>query len=257
VAYLSGFSNAVTVDTGMGLLLVDTKMDAPLLHPSANLHDLLARRGEHVRWIAVTHPHRDHLAGLGNFAADGDLEEIWGAPLDGALPLPGATKLAAVAAPQTRWVGETEVRLIPFAHAHTGGDLVVWLPGSRVAITGDIVTCGYEPHAELEQGGSYQGLLRAARAIQALRPAWVVGGHGDVCSGAELDAYVTHIAQEIDGPPPPPAPYREMGVPFRVISSQEKVLRCAALERREGGWARDPTIDPRTPYLDVKPRHCP
>ena len=101
VAYLGGFSNAVTVDTGMGLLRVDTKMDAPLLRRSERLHDALVKRGDHVRWIAITHPHRDHLAGLANFAADADVEEIWGAPLDGAFRLPDATKFVPIAAPQT------------------------------------------------------------------------------------------------------------------------------------------------------------
>jgi glyoxylase-like metal-dependent hydrolase (beta-lactamase superfamily II) len=264
VAYLGGFSNSVTVDTGMGLLLIDTKMDAPLIRRSRKLHDDLAKRGEHVRWIAITHPHRDHLAGLANFAGDSDLEEIWGAPLDGAFRLPGATKFVAIDKPTIRQIGEVEVHLIPFAHAHTGGDLVIWLPKTQTVVAGDIVMCGhyprgYYPHAEYEDGGSYKGLLRAAKDIQHLHPAWVVGGHGDVCSGAELDDYVNHIEQVMNQTPPSEGPaYRNISKPLlRVISSQDKLKRCAALENKQGDWNHAPTIDPDTPYLESKLERCP
>jgi len=256
-AYLGGFSNAVTVDTGMGLLLVDTKMDIGLLAPGKALRDVLRARGEHVRWIAVTHPHVDHVDGLRDFADDPEVEQIMGAPLDASFALPGATKFIPVVGDQTRTLVGIDVRFVTFAHAHTGGDLAVWLPASGVAIVGDLVPCGYLPNAEYEDGGSYQGLLTASRTIQALRPNVVVGGHGGVCSGDDLDRYVTYLERAINlGAPETPAPYASIRLPLRTISSQDKLLRCSKLERDQGPWSQVPVVDRDQQALRSSHRHC-
>lgn len=256
-AYIGGFSNAATVDTGMGILLIDAKMDVGPLTPSTALRQTLEDRGEHVRWIAITHPHVDHVDGLAKFADDPEVEEIVGAPLDAAFALPDAAKFVPVSAAETRRFGGVEARLLPFPHAHTGGDLALWFPGSRVAIVGDLVVCGYFPHAEYENGGSYQGLLAAVRSIQELRPAFVIGGHGGVCTGDDLDRYVTTLEAAINhGVAESPPRYESMRVPFRTISSQSKLVRCGQLEREQGPWSQVPDVDRDQTSLSNDLRHC-
>ncbi|MFE9906344.1 MBL fold metallo-hydrolase [Streptomyces achromogenes] len=81
-------------------------------------------------------------------------------------------------------VGGTEVQVLHLGPAHTGSDVVVWLPGQRVLFTGDIVMSGATPFCPM---GSVAGSLDAVRALRDLRPRVVVAGHGPVAGEELLD----------------------------------------------------------------------
>ncbi|MFH9008954.1 MBL fold metallo-hydrolase [Streptomyces afghaniensis] len=82
----------------------------------------------------------------------------------------------------TLHVGEQRVELLHLGPAHTCGDVVVWLPDSRVLFTGDIVMTGVTPFVPM---GSVSGCLAALDALRALEPRVIVPGHGPV-GGPEL-----------------------------------------------------------------------
>ncbi|GAA1695254.1 MBL fold metallo-hydrolase [Fodinicola feengrottensis] len=67
--------------------------------------------------------------------------------------------------------------------AHTRGDVVVWLPDSRVLFAGDVVFNGGQP---LLLEGSLAGYSPALAAIRALEPEVLVPGHGPVCRGDDI-----------------------------------------------------------------------
>jgi cyclase len=81
-------------------------------------------------------------------------------------------------------VGDTEAQVLHLGPAHTGSDVVVWLPGRRVLFTGDIVMSGATPFCPM---GSVAGSLDAVRALRDLRPRVVVAGHGPVAGEELLD----------------------------------------------------------------------
>ena len=66
--------------------------------------------------------------------------------------------------------------------AHTTGDAVVWLPGTRVLFAGDLVFHGGTPFVLM---GSVAGSLEALQLLRRLQPDVVVPGHGNV-GGPEL-----------------------------------------------------------------------
>lgn len=142
--------------------------------------DMLARGG-------------DHVASLKN-----ELKE----KLDGTVPtLP------------TRWLSGQDETLnlggmaIEVKHrngAHTPGDLMVWLPQQRVVFSGDIVyvdrMLGVIP---VSHTGRW---LESFAALEALQPARIVPGHGDVCDLPKaqaqtrnyLQALRTHMKKAVD-----------------------------------------------------------
>lgn len=75
-------------------------------------------------------------------------------------------------------VGGVRLELRHVAAAHTPGDSFVWLPAQGVVFTGDIVyvgrMLGVMPHS------SSKTWLDAFAAIEALRPTYLVPGHGPV-----------------------------------------------------------------------------
>jgi len=80
--------------------------------------------------------------------------------------------------------GSRRVDLIhPGRAAHTGGDLVAWLPAERVLFTGDLLFVGLTP---LAFAGSVEGALATLEWIAGFGPDVVVPGHGPPATAAEL-----------------------------------------------------------------------
>lgn len=80
-------------------------------------------------------------------------------------------------------LGKTDFELIFTAPAHTPGDIMVWLPQSRVVFSGDIVftdrLLGVLPFSSVAGG------IASFDAMAALKPARIVPGHGAVCDLAK------------------------------------------------------------------------
>jgi glyoxylase-like metal-dependent hydrolase (beta-lactamase superfamily II) len=81
-------------------------------------------------------------------------------------------------------LGGLTVQLRPTGLAHTRGDQIVWLPEERVLFTGDLVENGcfaifpYFPPDDTDIDGDRW--IEVLERLEALEPAIVVPGHGDV-----------------------------------------------------------------------------
>lgn len=142
--------------------------------------DLLARGG-------------DHLAAL-----KPELKE----KLDGTVPTLPTRWLAGN--DETLNLGGTAVEVKHRGGAHTPGDVMVWLPQQRVVFSGDIVyvdrMLGVIP---VSHTGRW---LESFAALEALKPARIVPGHGEVCELPQaqaqtrdyLQALRTHMKKAVD-----------------------------------------------------------
>lgn len=135
------------------------------------------------------------------------LRRFLGARLDGTTPLPATRTLPGEAA--TLELGGETLQLA-YTDAHFPGDARVWLPRQGVAFSGDLVyvdrLLGVLPWSSVKRA------QRAFHALEALRPARIVPGHGRVCdlaqarreSGDYYDFLVTRVgaaAQEMESMP--------------------------------------------------------
>lgn len=79
--------------------------------------------------------------------------------------------------------GGRKLELIEVGPAHTGGDIIAWLPDERVVFTGDILFIGGTP---IMWSGPLQGWLQAIDTILALDPTTIIPGHGPMASIADV-----------------------------------------------------------------------
>ena len=95
-----------------------------------------------------------------------------------------------------RTVGDTRVEMIEVGPAHTGGDVLVHVPGRSTVYTGDILFVEGHP---ILWAGSIPDLLGALDVIEAWRPDTIVPGHGpvtDLAGLAEIRAYLEYCRHE-------------------------------------------------------------
>jgi glyoxylase-like metal-dependent hydrolase (beta-lactamase superfamily II) len=80
----------------------------------------------------------------------------------------------------TLWMGSLEVQLLQLGRGHTKGDTVVWLPGDRVLLSGDLVEFDATPYA----GDAYfKDWPRTLENVAALKPVALVPGRGPALVG--------------------------------------------------------------------------
>ena len=75
----------------------------------------------------------------------------------------------------TVWLGKLEVQLLQLGRGHTKGDTVVWLPGEKALLSGDLVEFGATPYA----GDAYfKDWPKTLDNLAALQPKALVPGRG-------------------------------------------------------------------------------
>jgi glyoxylase-like metal-dependent hydrolase (beta-lactamase superfamily II) len=80
----------------------------------------------------------------------------------------------------TLWLGKLEVHLLQLGRGHTKGDTVVWLPGERAMLSGDLVEFDATPYG----GDAYfADWPKTLDNIAALEPAALVPGRGPALKG--------------------------------------------------------------------------
>jgi glyoxylase-like metal-dependent hydrolase (beta-lactamase superfamily II) len=80
----------------------------------------------------------------------------------------------------TLWLGKLEVQLLQLGRGHTKGDTVVWLPGEKTLLSGDLVEFDATPYA----GDAYfQAWPQTLANIAALKPEALVPGRGPALRG--------------------------------------------------------------------------
>lgn len=81
----------------------------------------------------------------------------------------------------TLWLGKLEVQLVQLGRGHTKGDTVVWLPGEKTLLSGDLVEFDATPYA----GDAYfSDWPQTLANIAALEPLALVPGRGPALKGA-------------------------------------------------------------------------
>ncbi len=96
-------------------------------------------------------------------------------------------------------LGGRVVELYHFGPGNTPGDTVVYVPGDRVAWTGNLVLGeGTVPIPFLIEGGAIGYLETIARFAQTLEVETIIPGHGFPTSGAMFGPYLRYLSELID-----------------------------------------------------------
>ena len=205
-----------------GVLVVDTGTEAqggPIL---AEIRRLAGDKT--IRFIVNTHAHADHAGGnaliakagrsiiAGNFAAQAGQDAANAAKIvahentlrrlsegEGSQPAPSAawpTDTFFTRRHDMYFNGEA-VQLFHQPNAHSDGDVLVYFRKSDVIVAGDLYINTTFPSFNLQQGGSYDGVIAALNHIIELTVpkdkqeggTYVIPGHGRIADEADVVEY--------------------------------------------------------------------
>jgi len=219
-----GWSNAGLIRDGEASLLVDTLFDMTLTRDMLSaMEDATGIGAGKIATIVNTHANGDHCHGNGccpqaeiiaSEASAREMAEVPPATLAmfkaaGAKLGPAGTYFADVFAPfdfenveeraptktfsgaMDMKVGDKAVRLIEVGPAHTGGDVLVHVPGDKAVFTGDILFIGGTP---LMWAGPVANWIRACETIIAMDVDVIVPGHGPVTDKAGVRRVADYLA---------------------------------------------------------------
>lgn len=202
--------NAVVIADGGEALVVDP---GTLPERAAELRAAIELRGDRVIGVVITHAHWDHCFALSTFAdvasyahpaviaelaAHGEQQRdaVLGfasdETADALRALPIVAPTTPVESPHRLRVGALEVALEPIGSAHTGGDLVVHVPGAGVTVAGDLVETADD--AQLDDSTDVPGWLRALDRLAAHAQPLLVPGHGEPCGHERLEHHRALLA---------------------------------------------------------------
>jgi cyclase len=219
-----GWSNAGLIRDGEASLLVDTLFDMGLTRDMlAAMEDASGIPANKIGTIVNTHANGDHCHGNGccpqaeiiaSEASAKEMAEVPPATLAmfkaaGAKLGPAGAYFADIFAPfdfedvdermPTRTfsgtldlkVGDKAVRLIEVGPAHTGGDVLVHVPGDRTVFTGDILFIDGTP---LMWAGPVRNWIGACEKIIAMDVDVIVPGHGPITDKAGVQRVADYLA---------------------------------------------------------------
>jgi glyoxylase-like metal-dependent hydrolase (beta-lactamase superfamily II) len=159
-------TNDLIVVTSDGVFVADGQKDVPT---TKKMVDGIARiTAQPLRYVAICSEHSDHTGGNGAFPA-------------------GTT---FVSKPQTLRMGGTEIRIVDNGRAHTGTDLEVYLPASRIFFVSEVFSNHIFPNMRTAAPTEW---IQTLKKVQQVDAAWVIPGHGFIDSPEilreELDSF--------------------------------------------------------------------
>lgn len=221
-----GWSNAGLVSVGGDSLLVDTLFDMTLTRRMLEAMSAITGAAP-IQTIVNTHANGDHC--YGNAAVDADeiiasessareMDEVPASMLAGMLDMApdmgevgayverifGDFRFAEVEpAPPTRTftgslsiaIGDVTIELVEVGPAHTGGDVLVEVPGRDTVFTGDILFNGGTP---IVWAGPFDNWIAACDRI--IDAAWttIVPGHGPLATADDVRAMRDYLVWLLD-----------------------------------------------------------
>ena len=194
--------NVVVALTDEGVIMIDNQFE--------ELHDKLKAAiakltPQPIRYVVLTHFHRDHAGGNEAFAKDGAVivaqETIKSRLAAGTIngltgnKVPPAPPLAlpkqTFKDSMTLRLGGRTAELKHLADVHTDGDTTIYFPDAKVFVTGDIVFFGRYPNIDFANHGSIDGMIRGVDQVLAFATddMKIVPGHGPVGTKAQIREY--------------------------------------------------------------------
>lgn len=167
-----------------------------------------------IRYVVLTHYHAVRVLGASAYRAEQIIasdatrglivergQEDWDSEygrfprlFQAAETIPGLTwPTLTFVARLVVWMGKRRVELLHLGRGHTAGDIVAWVPDSRVMFSGDLV----EYHSACYCGDAHLAdWPRTLLAIESMAPRALVPGRGDALRRPEQVTEAIHLTEE-------------------------------------------------------------
>lgn len=148
-----------------------------------------------IKYVVVASDHGDHTGGNAAFkAAYPDVQFISSPASQLRLANTPTPPDQTVAAQRNIKMGATDIQILNLGRAHTGGDLAVYLPESKVLFLGEIYLRGLFPAMRTAYPSEW---LAAIEKAQAMDVSWYIPGHGFIDDAATMERDLEAFRQAI------------------------------------------------------------
>lgn len=205
-------ANVTCIDTGDGLVLVDT----PTMPEEISLWKKFidGMNPKKVEYIISTHQHFDHVTGnhimggkvIMQEKAKESMEQEGGTLREVLAPhLPGITREQVdfilsqpLVSPTITFgdqmsikMGNLTIRLY-WVGGHSSGSIIVYVEEDKVLLTGDNVSSGHHP---FRGNADHLEWIEALKWMKGLEIDTIIPGHGEVCGKEELDRLIEYLSR--------------------------------------------------------------
>lgn len=231
---------SLIVVTSDGVLVADGQGD--VWQTKLMIESIKKLTSKPVKYVVVASDHPDHVGGNAAFKAEYPGVEFISTSASQKKLWNTSTRPAQIVDDErTLKLGRTEIQVLNLGRAHTGGDLAVYLPKSKVLFLGEIYMRGLFPAMRSAYPSEW---LAALEKAQAMDVSWYVTGHGFVDDAVtmerDLEVYKQAIAAVIK------ESKRLHAAGYACVSTKD----CAAVEKADWGqYAAWPASANQAPYV--------
>jgi glyoxylase-like metal-dependent hydrolase (beta-lactamase superfamily II) len=185
---------SLIVVTTHGVMVVDGQGDVP--QTRLMIDNIKKLTPQPIRYVVVASDHGDHVGGNAAFkAAYSDVVFISSPVSQENLATNENKPTQTVADQRTIRMGATDIRILNLGRAHTGGDLAVYLPQSKVMFMSEIYLRGVFPAMRSAYPTEWLDTLERAQAMDV---SWYVPGHGFIDDAATMKRDVEGARRAIE-----------------------------------------------------------
>lgn len=175
-------SVSLIVVTTDGVVVVDGQNEVSQVQ--AMVQNIKKLTPQPIRYVVIASDHGDHVNGNSAFkAAYPDVVFIASPVSQQRLLKRDHPPMQTVADQQTLRVGQTDIQILNLGRAHTGGDLVAYLPASKVLFMGEVYLHHVFPALTSAYPTEWTAVIRKAQAMDV---SWYVPGHGFIDDAATM-----------------------------------------------------------------------
>ena len=148
-----------------------------------------------IKYVVAASDHVDHVGGNAAFkAAYPDVKFISSPASQSKISNPTIPSSQTVADELKVELGDTEIQILNLGRAHTGGDLAVYLPESKVLFLGEIYMRGLFPAMRSAYPSEWLDTIEKAQAMDV---SWYIPGHGFIDDAASMERDFEAFRQSI------------------------------------------------------------
>lgn len=173
---------SLIVVTSSGVMVVDGQAD--IWQTKLMIENIRKLTQQPIEYVVTASDHGDHVGGNDAFrAAYPNVTFISSSTSQKKLYNTANRSTQIVDDEKTIKMGDTEIKILNLGRAHTGGDLAVYLPESKVLFLGEIYLRGLFPAMRTAYPSEWIGAIEKAQAMDV---SWYIPGHGFIDDDASM-----------------------------------------------------------------------
>lgn len=153
--------------------------------------------------LVLTHSDGDHVNGITGFPADikilahGETKKDMDEAFKDARQRAYLSQIKTFTEKEYPYdLGNRKVRLLTFGPAHTSGDVIVFLPGEKVAFLGDLFFKGRDPLVHRHKNGSSFGLVNVLKDVLGIDADVFLSGHAEKATRADVEEMIKGLEEK-------------------------------------------------------------